>query len=156
MVLHAMVPETGLSCCLMLLFLQVVDLAACEFEPGSASRVMLGRESGGMIVYDLEAQKPAAKVSWAAGSAPCTYASIMLSSSKKLIRHSAHCFALHCIALQCHCTACMLCSAVLCCIPQCGITLHCIASLCHQDCRQKLPRVLVLHEVHEQELHPPC
>ncbi len=41
---------------------QVTDLAACEFEPGSASRVMLGREGGGMLVYDLEAQKPAAKV----------------------------------------------------------------------------------------------
>lgn len=41
---------------------QVTDLAACEFEPGSASRVMLGRESGGMLVYDLEAQKLAAKV----------------------------------------------------------------------------------------------
>lgn len=39
----------------------VTDLAACEFEPGSASRVMLGREGGGMQVYDLEAQKPAAK-----------------------------------------------------------------------------------------------
>ncbi len=42
--------------------MQVTDLAACEFEPGSASRVMLGREGGGMLVYDLEAQKPAAKV----------------------------------------------------------------------------------------------
>lgn len=42
--------------------LQVVDLAACEFEPGSASQVMLGRESGGIIIYDLEAQKPAATV----------------------------------------------------------------------------------------------
>ena len=42
--------------------LQVTDLAACEFEPGSASKVMLGRESGGLIVYDLEAQKPVAKV----------------------------------------------------------------------------------------------
>ncbi len=41
---------------------QVADLAACEFEPGSASRVMLGRESGGLIVYDLEAQQAAAKV----------------------------------------------------------------------------------------------
>ncbi|KAL0054988.1 hypothetical protein WJX82_005488 [Trebouxia sp. C0006] len=40
---------------------EVTDLAACEFEPGSASRVMLGREGGGMLVYDLEAQKPAAK-----------------------------------------------------------------------------------------------
>ncbi|KAL0035268.1 hypothetical protein WJX79_009470 [Trebouxia sp. C0005] len=40
---------------------EVTDLAACEFEPGSASRVMLGRESGGMLVYDLEAQKLAAK-----------------------------------------------------------------------------------------------
>jgi len=42
--------------------MQVTDLAACEFEPGSASRVMLGREGRGMLVYDLEAQKPAAKV----------------------------------------------------------------------------------------------
>lgn len=42
--------------------MQVVDLAACEFEPGSASHVMLGRESGGMIIFDVEAQKPAAKV----------------------------------------------------------------------------------------------
>ena len=40
----------------------MTDLAACEFEPGSASRVMLGRESAGMLVYDLEAQRPAAKV----------------------------------------------------------------------------------------------
>ena len=41
---------------------QVTDLAACGFEPGSASRVMLGREGKGLIVYDLEAQKVAAKV----------------------------------------------------------------------------------------------
>ena len=40
----------------------MTDLAACEFEPGSASRVMLGRENAGMLVYDLEAQKTAAKV----------------------------------------------------------------------------------------------
>ena len=40
----------------------MTDLAAGEFEPGSAARVMLGRESGGMLVYDLESQKAAAKV----------------------------------------------------------------------------------------------
>ncbi|KAL0035726.1 hypothetical protein WJX77_000104 [Trebouxia sp. C0004] len=40
---------------------EVTDLAACEFEPGSASCVMLGREDGSMLVYDLEAQKPSAK-----------------------------------------------------------------------------------------------
>ena len=61
-----------------LVSLQVTDLAACEFEPGSAARVMLGRESGGMIIYDLEAQKSAAKVplccwfSWTKRVEQCT------------------------------------------------------------------------------------
>lgn len=43
--------------------LQVVDIAACQIEPGSASRVVLGQESGALMVYDLEGQRLAATVS---------------------------------------------------------------------------------------------
>ena len=43
-------------------YLQVADIAACEIEPGSASRVVLGREQESLMVYDLEAQRLAATV----------------------------------------------------------------------------------------------
>lgn len=120
MSLHTKLSETGLSCCLALCILQVVDLAACEFEPGSASRVMLGRESGGMIIYDLEAQKPAAKVplSWVAGLAPCKCTLVTLSSPKKMI--NTHHTALHCIVMHYCGTA----------LHECYVPRHCIAQHC--------------------------
>ena len=46
----------------LMLCLQAVDLAACEIEPGSASRVVLGREQEGLMVYDLDAQRLATTV----------------------------------------------------------------------------------------------
>lgn len=94
----------------------MTDLAACEFEPGSASRVMLGRESGGMIIYDLEAQKPSAKVLLCCACKLYLYSDacrpLSLYKQSRALHVSMHHINLRCMAL--HCTVC----AALCIIAE--------------------------------------
>ena len=97
--------------------LQVVDLAACEFEPGSASQVMLGRESGGMIIYDLEAQRPAAKVPLNCFDMNCRNAHIAYWLPYNLVAPPKLCY----VAFWWHCITCMPCHVAL-----HRIALHCL------------------------------